>query len=74
MQPGKRKQPALIAQLSRLISRTMPDDDPGTCVGEDADKVAAYVFEAFYSKAAQLRNKPPTSSFPGSPSASTGTP
>ncbi len=46
------------AQLSRLIARTMPEDDPGTCVGEDADKVAAYIHEAFYSKTAQARVKP----------------
>ncbi len=25
------------AQLARLIERTMPEDDPGTCVGEDAE-------------------------------------
>ena len=36
----------------------MPDDDPGTCVGEDAEKVAAYIHDAFYSKTAQARNKP----------------
>ena len=48
-----------VKQLSRLIARTMPEDDPGTCVGEDAQKVAAYIHDAFYSKAAQDRNKPP---------------
>jgi cytochrome c5 len=47
------------AQLARLIAKTMPDDDPGTCVGEDADKVAAFIHDAFYSRAAQARNKPP---------------
>ncbi len=46
------------AQLSRLIAKTMPEDDPGTCVGEDADKVAAYIYDAFYSKTAQARLKP----------------
>src|SRR5205823_2177926 len=48
-----------VAQLARLIAKTMPEDDPGQCVGEDADKVAAYIYEAFYSKEAQARNKPP---------------
>ena len=48
-----------VAQLSRLIAKTMPEDDPGTCVGPDADRVAAYIHEAFYSRAAQERNKPP---------------
>lgn len=46
------------AQLARLIAKTMPADDPGTCVGTDADKVAAYIHEAFYSTAAQARNSP----------------
>jgi hypothetical protein len=48
-----------VESLARLISRTMPEDDPGTCVGEDADKVAAYIYDAFYSKVAQARAKPP---------------
>jgi hypothetical protein len=48
-----------VAQLTRLISKTMPEDDPGTCVGEDAQKVAAYIYDAFYSRAAQARNAPP---------------
>ncbi len=47
-----------VAQLARLIAKTMPDDDPGTCVGQDADKVAAYIYDAFYSKTAQARVKP----------------
>src|SRR5262249_8280478 len=33
--------------------------DPGTCTGEKADRVAAYIHDAFYSKAARERNKPP---------------
>jgi hypothetical protein len=48
-----------IGQLAKYIAKSMPDDDPGTCVGEEADKVAAYVYEAFYSRTAQARNKPP---------------
>ena len=35
----------------------MPEDAPGECVGEDAEKVAAYIYETFYSKDAQARNK-----------------
>ncbi len=46
-----------VAALSRLISKTMPADAPGECVGEDAEKVAAYIYESFYSKAAQARNQ-----------------
>ncbi|MBX6311539.1 MAG: DUF1592 domain-containing protein [Isosphaeraceae bacterium] len=47
-----------VAQLARLIAKTMPADDPGTCVGEDAEKVAAYIYAAFYSPTARARNKP----------------
>ncbi|MDB5349233.1 MAG: cytochrome c [Planctomycetota bacterium] len=48
-----------VAQLSGLIAKTMPEDDPGSCVGDDANKVAAYIYESFYSSAARARNKPP---------------
>jgi cytochrome c5 len=50
---GERSIPA----LARLIAKTMPEDAPGECVGEDADKVAAYIYEAFYSKTAKGRDK-----------------
>ena len=46
-----------VASLARLIAKTMPEDAPGECVGEDAEKVAAYIYETFYSKDAQARNK-----------------
>ena len=46
-----------IASLARLIAKTMPEDAPGECVGEDAEKVAAFIYERFYSKDAQARNK-----------------
>ncbi|MFO0909748.1 MAG: DUF1592 domain-containing protein [Isosphaeraceae bacterium] len=47
-----------VAQLTRLIAKTMPEDDPGTCVGDDAAKVAEYIHESFYSSLARERNKP----------------
>jgi hypothetical protein len=46
-----------VAGLSRLIAKTMPEDAPGECVGEDADKVAAFIYESFYSKTAPGRSK-----------------
>ena len=52
-----------VAQLARLIAKTMPEDDPGTCVGPDADRVAAYIHQSFYSRDAQERNKPPRIEF-----------
>lgn len=48
-----------VAQLTQVIAKTMPEDDPGTCTGPEAEKVAAYVYDAFYSVAARERNKPP---------------
>jgi len=48
-----------IEKLSRVITRTMPDDDPKKCIGDEAQRVARYIFDAFYSPDARLRNKPP---------------
>jgi cytochrome c553 len=47
-----------VADLARQIAKTMPEDDPGTCVGDDAQKVAAYIYDAFYSPIAQARHQP----------------
>ena len=41
--------------LARRIARTMPDDDVGSCVGDDAKEVAAFIYDAFYSPKAQAR-------------------
>jgi hypothetical protein len=46
-----------LGQLTKLIADTMPDDDPGSCTGPDAQAVAAFIHEAFYSRTAQARNK-----------------
>ncbi|MBO0700171.1 MAG: DUF1592 domain-containing protein, partial [Zavarzinella sp.] len=48
-----------LPQLTKVVQRTMPDDDPGTLSADEAAKVTGYVFENFYSKEAQARNKPP---------------
>jgi len=48
-----------VAQLARLIARTMPKNAPQKCPPEEAEKVAAYIYDTFYSEAAQDRNKPP---------------
>jgi len=47
-----------LASLTRLISKTMPEGKEGTCIGADAEAVAAYIFDAFYSPAAQARIRP----------------
>lgn len=48
-----------MVQLARFIAKSMPKDADKKCTGEDAQKVAVYIYEAFYSKTAQARNKPP---------------
>ncbi|MDR3633210.1 MAG: DUF1592 domain-containing protein [Isosphaeraceae bacterium] len=48
-----------VAQLARFIARSMPADAPGDWQGDEVDKVAAYIREAFYSKAAPARLNTP---------------
>jgi hypothetical protein len=49
-----------LEKLTRYIERNMPDDAPGTCTGAAAADVAKYIYDAFYSAEARLRNtKPP---------------
>lgn len=48
-----------VEALSKRIARTMPDDDVGACVGEDAKRVSDYIYDAFYSPKAFARLQPP---------------
>jgi hypothetical protein len=48
-----------IEKLTRYIDKNMPDDAPERCVGPDADAVARYIYDAFYSREARMRNHPP---------------
>src|SRR5215510_12857004 len=48
-----------IERLTRYIDKNMPDDAPEKCVGPDAEAVARYIYDAFYSREARLRNHPP---------------
>lgn len=52
-----------VAGLASVIAKTMPENDPGSCVGEDAKKVSAYIFDTFYSPIAQARKNPPRIEF-----------
>lgn len=47
-----------LPSLTRIISKTMPEGKEGTCVGADAEAVAAYIYDAFYSPTAQARIHP----------------
>ncbi len=59
---GKHDEPLIgrrnVAALAKYIAKSMPEDKEGTIVGKDADDVAAYIFDSFYSPTAQLRNHP----------------
>jgi hypothetical protein len=47
-----------VAQLAELIRRTMPEENPGSLSAGQAQAVAGYVHDAFYSRVARERNKP----------------
>ena len=47
-----------LQKLTAEIEKTMPDGMAELCVGEDAAKVAKYIYDAFYSPDAQARNQP----------------
>ena len=48
-----------VGDLTEVIVETMPEDDPESCVGEEAAAVAAFIHKAFYSESAQIKIKPP---------------
>ncbi len=48
-----------LEELTKYINDTMPQDEPERCVGDDARRVAQYIFETFYSEADRVRHKPP---------------
>lgn len=48
-----------LSELVKIINDTMPEGQPEKCTGEDAEKVAAYIYETFYTAEARARNKPP---------------
>lgn len=48
-----------VGELSEVVTETMPEGDAESCVGEDAEAVAAYMHYEFYSEAARIRNRPP---------------
>lgn len=47
-----------IGQLAKVIDDTMPEGSPDTLDADGSKKVAAYIFDAFYSPVAQARIKP----------------
>ena len=47
-----------VGQLAKVIFDTMPESNPGSLSQKEADRVAAYVYDAFYSPTARERNRP----------------
>lgn len=47
-----------LARLTRYVATTMPDDKPGSLTRPEADAVSTYIFDTFYSPAAQARLHP----------------
>lgn len=47
-----------VERLTRYIHKAMPDDDPDKCVDKDAELVARYIYDAFYSREARARKNP----------------
>ena len=48
-----------LVELSKLIDETMPEGEPEVLSAEESAKVAEYIYGAFYSPDAQVRNAPP---------------
>lgn len=47
-----------LEELTAIIHKTMPEQEPERVQGEDAKKVAAYMYDAFYSSEARSRLRP----------------
>lgn len=47
-----------LEKLTRYIDRNMPEEDPDKCKGADAEAVARYIYDAFYSRDARAKKNP----------------
>jgi hypothetical protein len=48
-----------IAQLARVIDRTMPEGEPESVNADEANRIAEFIHGEFYSPVAQARREPP---------------
>lgn len=48
-----------VSELTQIIADTMPEEDPEKCIGDDAQAVATYIHQSFYSPSAQTLRNPP---------------
>lgn len=60
---GEYKSPLIgdwsLSKLTQYIDKNMPEGETNAVVCKDAERVASYIYDAFYSPEAQLRNNPP---------------
>jgi cytochrome c553 len=47
-----------LTELAQLIDKTMPEGAPEKLNAEESQRVASYIYDAFYSPVAQARNQP----------------
>src|SRR3954469_20712557 len=47
-----------LDRLAKYIDRKMPDGHPEKCVGKDAEAVAKYIYDSFYSLEARAKKQP----------------
>lgn len=45
-----------LAALTERIETTMPEDDPESCVGDEARQLAEFIYHQFYSREARIAN------------------
>lgn len=48
-----------LEEIEEIIVDSMPKANPAECVGEDAKRVAQYIYETFYTAEARARHRPP---------------
>ena len=48
-----------LEKLAVYVRKKMPEDKPGILKPDEAERVSKYIYDAFYSKAAQARRDPP---------------
>ena len=48
-----------LVKLVRVITKTMPEEDPSLCIEKEAELVANYIFKEFYSPQFQNLDKQP---------------
>ncbi|MEZ6087444.1 MAG: DUF1592 domain-containing protein [Pirellulaceae bacterium] len=48
-----------LADLANVIHKTMPDEEPQACVDDDAEAVARFMIDTFYTAEARAKNQPP---------------